>query len=780
MTGEPLSMILRIQLLEKTPLLEKQRIIERDGDPQHFSKEATQRLPSLRLDQSGPKGTTGFTGREKPQSAAAASDSEKILLYVTVPQKISSNESEESEKHVIYDITMDGKSYTLHLEKHSLLPQNFFVYTNGETGTLHSESSYLKMNCHYRGYVADFPNSVVTLNICSGLRGFLQFENITIGIEPIGSCAGFKHIIYQVKNNSLEIPVLTESGSNAQHKDQPLEGHMNSQRNLFSKQFPHHLEIYIIVEKTLYDYMGSGMMTVTQKIVQVIGLVNTMFTQLKLNVILSSLELWSEKNYISTSGDADDILQRFLAWKQDNFVPRPHDMAYLLIYSNYPKHVGATFPGMICNKSYDVGIAMYPDSISLEGFAVIITQLLGLNLGLTYDDMKKCVCPRATCIMNHEAPYSSGIKMFSNCSMYDYTHFVSKFEPKCLQEISHLQLLYENQPVCGNGILEPNEECDCGNEEECQFEKCCDYSICKLKGSVQCGSGACCTSECELAVAGTPCRKSVDEECDFTEYCNGTSSNCVPDTYALNGHMCKLGTAYCYNGRCQTTDTQCVEAFGKGAKAAPFACFEEVNPLHDGSGNCSSKDLRSLPCEQKDVLCGKLACIWSHENANKNDNPTTVYSYVQGHVCMSTVIGSSVSSDGRDYAYVADGTACGPQMYCLNKTCQEVSLIEYDCNPNIKCKGNGVCNNLGNCHCFPGYKPPDCVFHIGSPGGSIDDGNAQKSDIYIIKKNNSTHENWFILSFYIFLPFFITFIIIVFKQNEMTKIMDRKEEIYER
>ena len=34
-----------------------------------------------------------------------------------------------------------------------------------------------------------------------------------------------------------------------------------------------------------------------------------------------------------------------------------------------------------------------------------------------------------------------------------------------------------------------------------------------------------------------------------------------------------------------------------------------------------------------------------------------------------------------------------------------------------------ICNNLGNCHCIPDYAPPDCELQIGSPGGSIDDGN---------------------------------------------------------
>ncbi|XP_030793734.1 disintegrin and metalloproteinase domain-containing protein 18 isoform X2 [Rhinopithecus roxellana] len=701
--------------------------------------------------------------------------SEGIFLHVTVPRKIVSNDSEVSERKMIYVITIDGQPYTLHLRKQSFLPQNFLVYTYNEAGSLHSESPYFMMHCHYQGYAAEFPNSFVTLSICSGLRGFLQFENVSYGIEPLESSARFEHIIYQMKNNDPNVSILAENYSHIWQKDQSYKVPLNSQKKNLSKLLPQYLEIYIIVEKGLYDYMGSEMMAVTQKIVQVVGLVNAMFTQFKLTVILSSLELWSNENQISTSGDADDILQRFLVWKRDYLILRPHDIAYLLVYRKHPKYVGATFPGTICNESYDAGIAVYPDAIGLEGFSVIIAQLLGLNVGLTYDDITQCFCLRATCIMNHEAVSASGIKIFSNCSMHDYRYFVSKFEAKCLQKLSNLQPLHQNQPVCGNGILESNEECDCGNKKECQFKKCCDYNTCKLKGSVKCGSGPCCTSQCELSLAGTPCRKSIDPECDFTEYCNGTSSDCVPDTYALNGHLCKLGTAYCYNGQCQTTDNQCAKIFGKGAQGAPFACFKEVNSLHERSENCGFKNSQPLPCERKDVLCGKLACVQPHKNAYKSDIQYTVYSYIQDHVCVSIATGSSMRSDGTDNAYVADGTMCGPEMYCVNKTCRKVHLMGYNCNTTIKCNGKGICNNFGNCQCFPGHKPPDCKFQFGSPGGSIDDGNFQKSGEFYTEKGYSTHwNNWFILSFYIVLPFFIIFTIVIFKRNEIRKSCNRE------
>ncbi|XP_055001151.1 disintegrin and metalloproteinase domain-containing protein 18 [Sorex araneus] len=159
----------------------------------------------------------------------ACLDSEEIFLQITVPRKIKSNESEESEKQVIYNITIDEKPYTLHLIKNSFLSNNFLVYTYNETGYLHSESRYFKTHCQYQGYIADFPNSVATLNICSGLRGLIQFENISYGIEPLESSARFEHIIYQVKSDNADNSRLGGNYRNILYKDQSSEAFWSSQ-----------------------------------------------------------------------------------------------------------------------------------------------------------------------------------------------------------------------------------------------------------------------------------------------------------------------------------------------------------------------------------------------------------------------------------------------------------------------------------------------------------------------------------------------------------------------
>lgn len=86
---------------------------------------------------------------------------------------------------------------------------------------------------------------------------------------------------------------------------------------------------------------------------------------------------------------------------------------------------------------------------------------------------------------------SSGIKIFSNCSMQDYRYFISKLEAKCLQNLPKLQPSYQNQSVCFNGILEPDEECDCGSEAVSNiqteiwaqffvFSVSCCHGICRM------------------------------------------------------------------------------------------------------------------------------------------------------------------------------------------------------------------------------------------------------------------------------------------------------------
>lgn len=56
-----------------------------------------------------------------------------------------------------------------------------------------------------------------------------------------------------------------------------------------------------------------------------------MFNPLNVTIVLSSLELWAGENKIPTAGQVDDLLKRFLEWKQSILALQSHDTAYLLV-----------------------------------------------------------------------------------------------------------------------------------------------------------------------------------------------------------------------------------------------------------------------------------------------------------------------------------------------------------------------------------------------------------------------------------------------------------------
>ena len=102
--------------------------------------------------------------------------------------------------------------------------------------------------------------------------------------------------------------------------------------------------------------------------------------------------------------------------------------------------------------------------------------------------------------------------------------------------------------MCGNGIVEQNEECDPGLGSN---STCCDQTICKFRSGAVCdpGSSACCTSQCQFAPLTQVCRAARDARCDTAETCTGSSAACPADVFAPNGRACGSGLA-CASGQC--------------------------------------------------------------------------------------------------------------------------------------------------------------------------------------------------------------------------------------
>ena len=147
---------------------------------------------------------------------------------------------------------------------------------------------------------------------------------------------------------------------------------------------------------------------------------------------------------------------------------------------------------------------------------------------------------------------------WSSCSVSDLNDgFTMHNLDRCLFNEPSMTV---GDPVCGNGIRERDEICDCGSLEECT-DPCCNATSCQLAGGAQCSAGACCTSTCQFVSYGTQCSTALGE-CDIVEYCSGDSSECPSDATKLDGTFCNENSSYCYSGKCPTHNAQCQTAFG--------------------------------------------------------------------------------------------------------------------------------------------------------------------------------------------------------------------------
>lgn len=152
-------------------------------------------------------------------------------------------------------------------------------------------------------------------------------------------------------------------------------------------------------------------------------------------------------------------------------------------------------------------------------------------------------------------PSSTSATSFSPCSIRDICSSIPTLG-SCLQDPGARRTLGDG--MCGNGIVENGEDCDCGLDEECQNDPCCDAQTCRFKdGAVCADSNSLCCEDCQLRQQGYVCRPSRSE-CDIEEICSGNSAECPTDDFKEDGTTCGNEEGLkCASGQCTSRDEQC-------------------------------------------------------------------------------------------------------------------------------------------------------------------------------------------------------------------------------
>lgn len=652
------------------------------------------------------------------RGARGARPAEPRAAWVTVPRQLSPRAGDDAPA-LSYWLNVAGRPRVLRLQsRRGLVSRPFTLVTYGRDGTRQEEHPFVRDNCFYQGHVLGSPGSLVALSTCgTGLHGMLWVEDDTYQIEPVPNDPAFRHVLHRMEEaNSPEGQGcgLTPEVLQQQKAVLPwFKAPKAEEENEKLKDWWTHIryvKIVVVVDHARFVKSGRNKSEVLKDIMHVINVGDVMYKQLSVRLFLMGLEIWTESNFINITKSLPSVLSQFNDWRKANLVGRLyHDVAHLFALQWFGGTLGLAYIGTVCDSHWAAAVISFTET-KLSGIFVTFVHELGHNLGMLHDK-PSCYCKRKTCIM-----YENNAKTdsFSDCSYKEYFKLVVNGAP-CLRKPPEPGTFYTGkQEYCGNKIVESGEQCDCGSPANCRRDPCC-HTNCTFTAGSDCASGKCCKN-CQFLQAGTLCRASTGS-CDLPEYCDGISPHCPLDVYKQDGTPCKDGI-YCYKGKCSSHSEQCQNVFGKQATVAPLDCFKAVNTQGDRFGNCGIRDnVYFTKCSTKDVLCGRIQC----ENIVKmpflQNHVTLVQTPIQDKKCWG--LDYHVGIPREDVGAVEDGTPCGSDMLCINRTCMSVLVLNYDCNM-TKCHGRGVCNNNKNCHCDYGWAPPYC--ELEGFGGSIDSG----------------------------------------------------------
>ncbi|NXD12624.1 ADAM9 protein, partial [Nothocercus nigrocapillus] len=636
---------------------------------------------------------------------------------IVVPREISARAGKAGRDRVSYALNIQGTDYTLHLrQKKGFMVKNFPVFTRDSQGAVVAQQPRVAADCYYQGYVDGSPGSAVTLSTCNGLRGLLHLGNLSYSIEPLAGSSTFEHLLLQTEAAAPGAIMCRE----------PPAGWRPAGAGAASGRFQpwghtRYLELLVAVDKEGFDAFGRDITNVTLEVIEIINLVDGLFYPFRLRVLITALEVWTEKNPITISKNVTEVLHNFNYWrKQKSLMHAAYDVGCLfaaLDFGQGPKtlHLGGKSNfASVCDRHRASAVVSFA-KLPYMHTAAHVAHELGHVFGMEHDG-KYCRCGNTTkCIMN---AHSIVNYQFSNCSTQYYFDFIAAGKGLCLNNAPESIMPFLPQR-CGNGIVEAGEQCDCGSAARCKLDPCCD-STCRKKGGAVCTSGGCCKN-CKPLPEGEVCRESTGP-CDLPEYCSGKSEQCPADVTMQDGTVC-AEDGYCYLGKCQSHTLLCVSIFGKETRPAPFKCFKEVNMKGDRFGNCwgSGSDGKFEKCELENVLCGRMQCTNIRRVPWLQDHTTIIQTPVGDTWCWGTDY--HLGLDILDAGVVADGMPCGERKICINRTCvPEAEHLTSPCSAEKTCRGKGVCNTKGNCHCDDGWAPPYCKF--AGFGGSIDSGPA--------------------------------------------------------
>ncbi|XP_075148734.1 disintegrin and metalloproteinase domain-containing protein meltrin [Haematobia irritans] len=690
--------------------------------------------------------------------------------------------------HITLTYHHKGQRILIDLKRNdNLLPDEHFLrYQNSNTTKGHVVKNFNKTEidlCHYQGSIRDKPQSYVAVSTCnggingvifdgidtyfihSGTDGQLEDEHLLFRHSDFNKNAtcGYDHDHHNEKEDFLQKVAENKVPHVANHIDgaefnrilryKRSDDESNMIRGPYnSNKHSSYVEIVIVVDNKAYKSFNENMKKVHQHCKDLANIMNALYVPLNIFIALVGVVIWNESNEIEITPDADITLRNFLNYRRTKLVlEHPNDSAQLLTKIKFDKGVvGKAFKGPICTHEYSGSVNVEHSPIP-GVVATTMAHELGHNFGMEHDSAD-CKCQDEKCIMSASSTSVLPVH-WSSCSIDQLNIAFSRGMNYCLR--NKPTKLFDS-PQCGNGFVEPGEQCDCGLPAYCE-NTCCDPYTCMLHTNASCATGECCDlSTCRPKVAGTQCRN-AENECDLPEYCTGESEYCPQDVFKRDTEECDGGQAYCYQGNCRSHSYQCRVLWGPtGENSEP--CYAQMNIQGKRGGNCGYNRLNNtfIPCEEENALCGMLHCRHLNERLEFGMETAAVlsHSFITHDndivPCRTALVDLGLQS--TDPGLTPNGAKCGDDKMCVNQKCLAISRLRMtgmgrECPEN--CNGNGICNSKGHCHCNIGFTGATCK--MPGPGGSVDSGPATNPN------SHQAFQRFLYIFFFAVLPFMAVF-----------------------
>ncbi|KAB0373382.1 hypothetical protein FD755_015041 [Muntiacus reevesi] len=600
---------------------------------------------------------------------------------------------EAFEEELLYQLNLNRKILIMHLVKsRELLALNYsetYYSTKGEEITTHPQ---ITDHCFYQGSILHEFDSAVSISTCHGLRGFFRVRDQRYLIEPVKYSDEGEHLVFRY-DPLMQQPVnYSCTELNFTRTTVPKDNTKSLEDSkMESKEKEKHIELFIVADDNMYRRNSQPHSRLRNRVWGMVNFVNMIYKTLNIHVTLVGLEIWTNGDKIEVDSNIETTLLRFSAWQEIILKNRKHFDHSMLLSGKWlyaPAH-GTSYPGGMCLPYYSSSVVkdLLPD---LNAIASRMAHQLGHNLGMSHDDYP-CTCALEKCVMNSGG--SIPALKFSKCSKAQYQQFLKDYQLTCMLNVPFSDKL-SDYPYCGNNRLDDGEECDCGLVQDCS-NPCCDARKCMLKPGFTCAEGECCES-CQLKKAGSICRP-AKTECDFPERCTGHSSGCPKDQSQVNGFPCKNAKGYCFMGSCPTRDDQCSELFGHEAKASSDICYK-MNTIGNKFGYCKNKGRILIPCEEKDIKCGKIFCTGGHHSFVLGEEK--IY-HLKKHLKQNTSECKTfyLYHESKDFGLVAPGTKCGNGMVCSSGECVTIEKAYNSTDCSAQCNENSVDDGDLECQC---------------------------------------------------------------------------------